>query len=89
VKGKLDQFAKVAFFVFPLFFVCGLVMFPDMPISPCGEGSYCGKQYQPRTREDYEWYRWWSLISPALLALSFLSIAYIERKRLRRSFGRK
>jgi hypothetical protein len=89
MKEKLDYLARRTVFIFPIFFLCGLVLFPDAPINPCGENQYCGKQYQPRTREDYELYRWWSSISPWLLALFFLSMSYVNRKEFNNIFKRK
>ena len=45
-----------------IWFVGGFVLFPDMPIHPCGVG-YCGKQGQPRTALDFERYRIWDAVS--------------------------
>ena len=46
------------------FFAYGLLMFPDMPIHPCKEHGYCGKQGQPRSDSEFEAYsRWDSLFA--------------------------
>jgi hypothetical protein len=41
------------------YFAYGVVRFPDSPIHPRGEDRYCGKQGQPRTREDYHAHQQW------------------------------
>ena len=51
--GGVVAVAMVAYFLY------GLIRFPDSPIHPCGWGSYCGKQGQPRTPEDYRANQLW------------------------------
>lgn len=60
----------------------GVYRFPDAPIRQCGENCFAGKQGQFRTREDYETFTRWLIITPAsiviTIGLGFISL-YLER----------
>lgn len=60
----------------------GIYRFPDAPIRQCGENCFAGKQGRQRTREDYDAFNRWLVVTPAsivlAIALGFVSL-YIER----------
>ena len=47
--------------VMGVWFLGGMVRFPDSPIHPCPTG-FCGKQGQPHTESDYHLHGIWSRI---------------------------
>lgn len=89
MKGFLDFARKFVFGVTIIIFIYGFVSFPDAPISQCGENSYCDKQGQPHTYEDYAAYNRHYSIVPWLFALSILSMAYLNREKYNNIFNKK
>lgn len=89
MKNILDYTAKLVFVFFLSFFFYGLYLYSDAPIQPCGENSYCGKQGQPHTYEDYVAYNRHYSIVPWLFALSVLSMAYLNRRKYNNIFNKK
>ncbi len=63
--------------VMGVWFVGGMVRFPDSPIHPCATG-FCGKQGQPHTENDYRLHGIWSRVlligwPTGMLALALLN----------------
>lgn len=42
-----------------LWFLSGVIRFPDAPIQPCGEARYCGKWGVPHSIEEFESFKFW------------------------------
>jgi hypothetical protein len=63
-----------------VYFVYGLVRFPDAPIHPCGEGRYCGKQGQPHAVEDYRAHQSWQIGLMWLWPLGMIALFLIKKK---------
>ena len=61
----------------------GIYSFPDAPIRQCGETCFQGKQGQPRTRDDFEAFGRWLVITPSLvvsaIATGFL-LNFVDRR---------
>jgi hypothetical protein len=54
----------------------------SLPVTyPCGEGSYCGKQGQYRTIEDFEAYNHWQTVNMVSFPLTFLLLFINKRNK--------
>jgi hypothetical protein len=67
----------------------GLVRYPDAPLEPCLTSSFCGKQGQPHTEQEYRQFLTWQALLewtwiPGVLVLFFLNRARIRRRRASR-----
>ena len=62
-----------------IWFVSGIVRFPDSPIQACGENNYCGKQGQHRSKEDFENFKLWETVNLIAFPTVFL-LLILDRK---------
>src|SRR5678815_1441633 len=58
MRKVITAAAKIYLALNVVWFVGGLIAFPDTPIHPCGT-AYCGKQGQPHSRTDFEYHNIW------------------------------
>lgn len=57
-----------------LIFFHGAYLYPDSPIKPCGD-SYCGKQGQPRTEEEYRDFKAWEGQVMIAIPIALIAVA--------------
>ncbi|MDQ6787302.1 MAG: hypothetical protein M3033_10885 [Acidobacteriota bacterium] len=81
MKTFIDYLSKFVFTITLIFFFYGIIRFPDGPIHRCDENSYCGKQGQHRTIEDFEAYNRWQTISLVSFPLMFILLFISERNK--------
>lgn len=62
-----------------IWFFWGLMRFPDAPIQACRENSYCGKQGQHRSKEDFENFRRWETGNFIAFPATFLLLAFSKK----------
>jgi len=61
-------------------FAYGIVQFPDAPIHSCGQKSYCGKQGQSHTYEDYVAYSYWHTAFFCVWPIGLLGLVLLSRR---------
>jgi hypothetical protein len=62
-------------------FVYGMVRFPDAPIHPCGHESYCGKQSQTHSHEEYVAFTEWNTTLFCVWPFGLLSLFLLNRRK--------
>jgi hypothetical protein len=71
-----------------MWFVYGLIRFPDAPLHVCGDNHYCGKQGQPHTQRQFENFEIWQNTLAWAWPIGMLALYILNRDRIR-SRGRK
>jgi len=66
-------------------FQYGVLRFPDAPIRPCGDESFCGKQGQPHTAVDYRAFVLWERSLLFIWPSGMLAVVLLIRKRTPKS----
>jgi hypothetical protein len=62
-----------------VWFVGGMIRFPDSPVHPCSTG-YCGKQGQHHTEEDYRLHQVWSRYLMIGWPIGMVVLFFLNRK---------
>jgi hypothetical protein len=81
MKTLIEYLSKFVFTFTLIFFFYGMLQFPDSPIHSCGENSYCGKQGQHRTIEDFEAFNRWQTVNMVSFPLTFLLLFINKRNK--------
>lgn len=76
--------AAVIVAIMLVFFLYGMVRFPDGPIHPCGRNRYCGKQGQPHTLQQYRAYELWDTTLLYLWPAGLISLVLLNKSRWRK-----
>jgi hypothetical protein len=66
-----------------MLFVYGLIRFPDAPLHPCGDHSYCGKQGQPHTQKQFEDFEIWQNTFFWVWPIGLIALYVLNRDRIR------
>jgi hypothetical protein len=71
-----------------IFFVYGLIRFPDAPLHACGD-SYCGKQGQRHTQRQFEDFEIWQNTLAWVWPIGMLVLYILNRDRIRSRGGKR
>ena len=83
---KLFKYFAIGVFAFAMiWFLSGIMRFPDAPIKICGEETYCGKQGQTHTKQDFEAFQFWqsSLFVTHPLGILMAILLNVFRKKMK------